>query len=193
MNRKLKTKIPAVKDLVSDRIVRRRDQQMKEKGKMYADKSRTAKASDIKVGDKVLLKQEKSNKLSTNFNPRPYTVIQIDGNSITIQNENETLRRNSSLMKKYYSNDPRYSNNNQCSSKPNGKAGSDRRNNSKPSAGYDNGSRGAKYSSANKNNSDRICASNPSSVNMYPNTTTQMNGTRTKRTRYKPVKFRDYY
>ena len=38
---------------------------MKEKGKMYADVKRNTVNNDLKVGDKVLLKQNESNKFST--------------------------------------------------------------------------------------------------------------------------------
>ncbi len=37
------------------------------------------KNSDIEIGDYVLVRQEKKNKLSTNFNPEPYKVIKKTG------------------------------------------------------------------------------------------------------------------
>jgi hypothetical protein len=38
---------------------------MKEKGRLYADMHRGAKVSDIHSGDKVIVKQDRENKMST--------------------------------------------------------------------------------------------------------------------------------
>ena len=48
---------------------------MKAKAKVYADKKRNAKESDISPGDKVLVKQERQNKLSTPFAPEPHKLL----------------------------------------------------------------------------------------------------------------------
>ena len=48
---------------------------MKAKAKVYADKKRNAKESD-----KVLVKQELQNKLSTPFAPEPHAVFAKTGN-----------------------------------------------------------------------------------------------------------------
>ena len=42
---------------------------MKVKAKLYADGKRDAKYSDLVPGNRVLIKQEKQNKLSTPFAP----------------------------------------------------------------------------------------------------------------------------
>ena len=49
--------------------VQDRDSGKKAKAKVYADKERNAKESDIDPGDKVLVKQERQNKLCTPFAP----------------------------------------------------------------------------------------------------------------------------
>ena len=100
MNRKLKTKIPEVLKKKSDRKLKKRDRQMKEKAKVYADKYRKARDSEIEVGDKVLLRQQ-HDKLSTNFNPEPCSVIDKVGNAVTVQKGEQIMRRNSSHMKKF--------------------------------------------------------------------------------------------
>ena len=41
------------------------DAKMKEKGKKYADVKRNAVNNDLQIGDKVLLKQNESNNMST--------------------------------------------------------------------------------------------------------------------------------
>jgi hypothetical protein len=60
---------------------------MKGKGKIYADRQRQAKESDIKEGDSVLVKQRKQNKLSTVFNPKPMLVTKRQGNSVMIESK----------------------------------------------------------------------------------------------------------
>jgi hypothetical protein len=51
--------------------------------KEYVNLNRNTKPADLKVGDSVLVKQEKKNKLSTPFNPEPITIKNKKGNMIT--------------------------------------------------------------------------------------------------------------
>ena len=72
------------------------------KGKTYADLKRGATAKNIRVGDTVLLRADKTNKLSTNFNPAPFEVIQKTGREVTLRNETGVeLKRNTAFVKKY--------------------------------------------------------------------------------------------
>jgi hypothetical protein len=57
--------------------------------KKYADEKRRAAPSNIKRGDKVLLKQERKNKLSTKYDPDPYIVIGTKGTSLLRARDNE--------------------------------------------------------------------------------------------------------
>ena len=52
---------------------------------MYADCKRNAQESKIQEGDKVLLRQEKENKLSTTYKQSPFTVVQKNGNSVLVE------------------------------------------------------------------------------------------------------------
>ena len=52
---------------------------------MYTDTKRSAKESEIKPGDVVLLQQQKQNKLSATYENVPYEVIQKDGNSVLVK------------------------------------------------------------------------------------------------------------
>ena len=61
--RKIKTTLPQLQQFTSEDEVRDRDSEGKEKGKMYADCKRNACENDIQKGDKVLLRQERDNKL----------------------------------------------------------------------------------------------------------------------------------
>ena len=42
--------------------------------KEYVNTNRNVKKSSLKIGDYVLVQQDKHNKLSTNFNQQPYVV-----------------------------------------------------------------------------------------------------------------------
>ena len=75
---------------------------MRAKAKLYADKKRHVEHSDLVPGDRVLLKQEKQNKLSTSFAPEPYDVVSRNGSSILIKSpEGVQLKRNTAHLKKY--------------------------------------------------------------------------------------------
>ena len=69
----------------NDLETRDRDAEQKSKMKSYADQRRNPKVSGIDVGDKVLLKQDKSDKFSTTFELDPYTVISKNGSNAVLQ------------------------------------------------------------------------------------------------------------
>ena len=58
----------------------------------YFDKGFGARVSSIKVGDVVLVKQPKINKLTSKFDPKPYQVITIKGIMITARRTNHQTR-----------------------------------------------------------------------------------------------------
>ena len=100
--RKLRTKIPSIDnkpDVKALRDLERRDQIMKENIKRYTDNRNNATYSSIKVGDYVLVKQQRRNKLSANFDPKPYRVMSIKGYMITAQRPNHRITRNSQHFK----------------------------------------------------------------------------------------------
>ena len=68
---------------VSREEVRDHDWSNKLKGKAYADVHRGAMPKSMRIGDTVLLKVEKS-KLSTNFCPSPFKVVQKTGTEVTV-------------------------------------------------------------------------------------------------------------
>ncbi len=103
-NRQIKGKLPDlnVGSRRNDLKKRDRDAEQRSKMKSYADQRRNAKVSGIEVGDIVLLKQEKSDKFSTTFEPDPYTVISKNGSNVVLQSSSGTVySRNSSHIKKY--------------------------------------------------------------------------------------------
>ena len=78
MNRHIRTKIPSL-DLSRPskllQIARSNDTLRKSKAKSYMDKRHKATSSDIRQGDQVLLLQKRQNKLTTRYDPRPFTVV----------------------------------------------------------------------------------------------------------------------
>jgi hypothetical protein len=83
------------------RCRKNRDAEKREKGKIYAGKKRNAVESNIQAGDKVLMKQDKKNKLSTFFNPEPFRVLQKNGNSILVEADTVVqYKRNMTHLKK---------------------------------------------------------------------------------------------
>ena len=71
----------------------------KEYNKQYADNRRHAKDSNIKVGDHVLVKQDRENKLTSRFNDKPYIVIYRNKSRVTAQCNNHKVTRNVSHFK----------------------------------------------------------------------------------------------
>ena len=61
---------------------------------MYADCQRNARERAICEGDKVLVRQEKANKLSTPYKQSPFTANQKNGNSVLVEGDGVQYRRN---------------------------------------------------------------------------------------------------
>ena len=100
--RKMRTKLPELREESIATEMRDRDSEMKAKAKQYADKKRNAQESDLTPGDKVLVRQERRNKLSTPFAPEPYDVITKNGKSVVIESsEGVQSMRNATHVKKY--------------------------------------------------------------------------------------------
>ena len=104
--RKLKSTLPRLQQdqMLSD--VRQTDAKRKEQMKEYADTRNHARDSDLKVGDQVLIKQPKQNKMSTPFNPEPFQITEKKGSMITAQNAQKAVTRNTSFFKKISSRTP---------------------------------------------------------------------------------------
>ncbi|KAH3821374.1 hypothetical protein DPMN_123138 [Dreissena polymorpha] len=61
-----------------------------QKNKYYADKRNKAKASALRPGDKVLVKQQGRNKLDTPFSPVPGSVVSRKGSMVTVRHKDRT-------------------------------------------------------------------------------------------------------
>ena len=100
-HRKLKTTLPEVTPpvLEKQKNMTDRDAEQKLKMKAYADHKLGVRESKIKLGDTVLIKQPKRNKLSSPFSPVPLVVEEKKGSMVTASNGNKTITRNSSMFK----------------------------------------------------------------------------------------------
>ena len=103
-NRPIRGKLPVLQNRskVIDRHQEARDNQEanKRKNRYYANQRRHAKQSNFQVGDTVLVKRPKANKLSTNFDPSPYEITEIKGSRITAERDGHKIVRNASFFKK---------------------------------------------------------------------------------------------
>lgn len=83
----LRDKLPQSTRKVSVEQAKRNDSRSKEKGKKYIDAKRRAKDSTTDIGDHVVVKNFiRKNKLSTNYGPQQYIVVQRDGTRLHLKN-----------------------------------------------------------------------------------------------------------
>ena len=101
--KQVSSKIPELQEShATDFQVRDRDNEMKQKTKDYADLKRNAQESVIEVGDRVLIQQQKHDKLTARFEADPYRTVDRSGNQITVESPaGVRYKRNISHTKKY--------------------------------------------------------------------------------------------
>ncbi len=75
---------PTMKRRVKDEVIRNRDEKYKEKAKKYYDRKKNAKRSSIRLGDLVLMKGRRTDRLR----PEVGIVIGKTGHSVTVRFEN---------------------------------------------------------------------------------------------------------
>ena len=100
--RQITTKLPQLREFSIEDEVRDRVNERKEKGKVYVDRKRNARESEILEGDKMLLREEKENKLCTLLKQSPFTVVQKNGNSALVEADGVQYHRNVIHVKKYF-------------------------------------------------------------------------------------------
>ncbi|XP_055604518.1 uncharacterized protein LOC129752774 [Uranotaenia lowii] len=103
--RPIKDLLPAIRTEVAlrqDEGVRETDAIRKLKGKVYADQRRNAKASDIKEGDFVMLRNNETGKLEPKFRLEKFQVKKVSGQDAIVTNEEGViLRRCVTHLKKW--------------------------------------------------------------------------------------------
>jgi hypothetical protein len=103
--REVKTRLPCTlqRDVNRDELVGKAlvsDGKAKEKSSNYQDKRRKACLTQFNVGDKVFVRQKRTNKFMTNFSPHMYKVIDVNGCMVTVRDPSgRTFARNSSRYK----------------------------------------------------------------------------------------------
>ena len=73
--------------LTRDLQAAQRNKLRKSQNKSYADKHCGVKERLITVGDTVIIKQQKQNKLTPKCNPNPLTVSKVNGSQIALKRE----------------------------------------------------------------------------------------------------------
>ena len=98
--RNIATKLPefAAKKQ-NDEAVRQKDQAAKERMKGDAEKRKQHESHTFNIGDTVLVKSERKNKLSTFYDPNPYEITAIKGSMITAERADHQITRNCSWFK----------------------------------------------------------------------------------------------
>ncbi|XP_060067122.1 uncharacterized protein K02A2.6-like [Ylistrum balloti] len=101
--RKLRNKLPEISNFHDDVNIEVRDRDAKRKGqgKLYGDARRNAIESDVNVGDTVLVKQHRENRLSTKFSKDPVKVIGKHGNCVWLDTPRGTFQRNVTQVKRF--------------------------------------------------------------------------------------------
>ena len=73
--------------------------------KENADKKSGAKEGDTQIGDFVLIRQNRRNKFSSNFDPKPHRVVKVKGTTIKALRNGHYVTRNISFYKRIPKND----------------------------------------------------------------------------------------
>lgn len=101
LGRKLKTRVPEIiPPAVNKKLIQDNNRKRKEQMKQYADEKRKATQHQLKIEDQVLVKQWKTDNLTTPYNPQPYTVIKQHRSIITAKTEDKEITRDASFYKK---------------------------------------------------------------------------------------------
>ena len=102
MNRKIRTKVPAIIKPRNDRVhreAREKDAKTREERRIKMDKRRKARYIDYKVGEKVLIKQKKTT-IKPPFDPEPYTITEVDGMQVKAKRGDKIRIRNKAKWKR---------------------------------------------------------------------------------------------
>lgn len=107
--RRIRRSLPLLRSPVvdiDDSQMRNRDWAEKQKGKDREDKKRGARASNITVGDSVVLRRERQKKGDTNYDPTEFVVLAQRAGDLTVQApDGRVVKRNIVMAKKISAND----------------------------------------------------------------------------------------
>ena len=100
-NRKMKTKLPQLEIKINkklDREVRSKHDAEKQKQKTYTDKRRRANEKKIVPGDEILIQQKKTT-IKPPWDPKPFTVVDVQGSKVKGQRGEEVKFRAKNRVK----------------------------------------------------------------------------------------------
>ena len=98
--RPIAVKLPTTTPKMKDQQLRQRDRDRKQKCKEAADQRLHTKTSTLRIGDRVLVRQPRYNKLTSFYDPKPYQITRMKGSMVTATRDNHVITRNSSFFKK---------------------------------------------------------------------------------------------
>jgi len=103
--RNMKTKLPEIGTEIDSKSLQQtaadNDSLVKLKAKQYTDHKHRERNDEIMIGEDVLLKQNKTNKLDSTFGDKRYTVISKHGSDIVCRDDSGgTVRRNITFAKR---------------------------------------------------------------------------------------------
>jgi hypothetical protein len=93
------TKLGCSMDMTCDQDLMKTDSMAKERMKSYADNHNHARQRTLSVGDSVLIKSEKTTKMTPPFDPQPAVVEKVSGTMITVSHKGRRVTRNISFFK----------------------------------------------------------------------------------------------
>lgn len=98
--RRFKTLLPChASNNVDKASVRDFNNRAMAQSKAYQDRKRNARLCTLALGDTVLVRQRKRNKITPYYDPAPYTVIAVKGSMVTAERKGCQIVRNSSFFK----------------------------------------------------------------------------------------------
>ena len=99
--RRYRTQLPNLTtNSTSDAAVDSFNKEAMQRAKRRADQRRNAVPSSLSVGDTVLVRQRKTNKLSSFYDPAPYKVVSVKGTMVSARRRGHFIVRNASFFKK---------------------------------------------------------------------------------------------
>ena len=104
LSRKLRNTVPDISsktDINAAEDAEQNDQRIKEKSKRYQDQAHHVQTRTVNIGARIIVKQQKRNKLTPTFSQYSNVVTNVEGSMITAFNKDtgHIIMRNISLFK----------------------------------------------------------------------------------------------
>jgi hypothetical protein len=100
LGRALNSCVPEILPSSPNKKVSNYDGKQKQKMKIYADNKRKAKHINLPIGDQILVKQQKRDKLTTPYHPKSFQIVEQHGSMIAEKSDEKEITRDASFYKK---------------------------------------------------------------------------------------------